>query len=87
MEAAKPKQSVKTVGNHSNSLPEDAEINPLSAAIFYFQARLASRARLRPNPPCSAPYFFKDQSNPKQRSCSPECADWVRRDNKRRWLE
>jgi hypothetical protein len=59
--------------------------SPLEAALYYLQTRAASRIRICPNPDCSAKYFLKSPSNPKQTACSPECADWVRRASKRRW--
>jgi len=57
----------------------------IEAVLFYLQTRLGSRLRYCPNPDCAAPYFIKSPSNPKQTACSPECADWVRKESKRRW--
>src|SRR2546427_9719861 len=57
----------------------------LEAALFYLQTRAGSRIRCCPNPDCSAKYFLKSPTNPKQTSCSPDCADVVRRARKRQW--
>lgn len=73
-------------GKQLKLLTEPALIDtPIEAALFYLQTRAASRIRICPNLDCPARYFLKSTSNPKQTSCSPECADWVRRDSKRRW--
>jgi hypothetical protein len=57
---------------------------PIEAALRYLQTRAARRMLRCPNPDCQT-YFLKSPTNPKQTSCSPECADLIRRATKQRW--
>lgn len=63
-----------------SSLPR---LTVFEAAMVYLQTGLAHRLLLCPNPDCAAPFFFRTEKG--QKSCSPECGDWLRRQSKLRW--
>jgi len=52
------------------------------AAIFRLQSHLVHRMLHCPNPDCMAPYFFRKEIG--QKSCSPECSDYLRRQSRLR---
>ena len=55
---------------------------PLETLVYYFR-RNSDRALHCQNPDCPAPYFFRKKKG--QESCSTKCAEWSRRESKRRW--
>lgn len=57
-------------------------VSPFEAAIFWLQAN-QSRMLYCQNPMCETPYFFRTKKG--QKFCSPECANPVRKESKRRW--
>jgi len=60
-------------------------LTPFEAAMFYLQTGLVHRMLRCRNPECAAPYFFRTEKG--QESCSPECADWSRKNYKLRWYQ
>jgi hypothetical protein len=52
------------------------------AAMFRLQSHLVHRMLHCPNPDCLAPYFFRQEIG--QKSCSPECGDYLRRQSRLR---
>jgi hypothetical protein len=58
-------------------------LTPFEATMFHLQTRLAYRMLFCLNPECAAPYFFRTEKG--QKSCSPECGDWLRRQSKLRY--
>jgi hypothetical protein len=58
------------------------EKTPFEAAMFRLQTNLVDRMLHCPNPDCLAPYFFRQEIG--QKSCSPECGDYLRRKSRLR---
>ena len=59
------------------------KLTPFEAAMIHLQNELSRRMLHCPNPECAAPFFFRTEKS--QKACSPECADWLRRQSKLRW--
>ena len=58
------------------------ENTAFDAAMFRMQTHLVHRMLHCPNPDCLAPYFFRQEIG--QKSCSPECGDYLRRQSRLR---
>lgn len=63
--------------------PPLPDLTAFEAAMIHLQNGLVHRMLHCPNPDCAAPYFFRGEKG--QKSCSPECGDWLRRKSKLRW--